>query len=305
MILGDSFAEGYNVEYEELFSTLLQNSIGEVSKNFEILNCGVSGYSTDQELLFFKQEGYKYHPDLTFLVLCYNDVEGNSYNLAPGGFNKPFFEWSGDSLLLKNVPTPPKQNWGYKEEINHYETVLYNSRSGLFLRLKVWLSFNSKFYKLIADNETIHELIVKLGIGHDDFDELPVYASEYDEELWDLTEKLILLLKQELNKNGSQLVIVFVPTRVEYDRHFREKFLEKTKIDFKKHDIFNVNSFLTELCLNNDIDFIDPTSRFIEVSDSISPEKIYLMKDAHWNARGHKLVGELLYDYLEVNNYLE
>src|SRR5687767_3923597 len=51
LVLGDSFAWGYGVDEKQRFSQLLETSM-----NVEVINAGVSGYSTDQELLWFRDE---------------------------------------------------------------------------------------------------------------------------------------------------------------------------------------------------------------------------------------------------------
>jgi hypothetical protein len=43
LVIGDSFAWGYGVEEDQRFSQLLETSLG-----VEVINAGVSGYSTDQ-----------------------------------------------------------------------------------------------------------------------------------------------------------------------------------------------------------------------------------------------------------------
>ena len=42
-----------------------------------MINAGVSGYSTDQELLWYRNEGIKYETDLVILVIAGNDVGDN------------------------------------------------------------------------------------------------------------------------------------------------------------------------------------------------------------------------------------
>ena len=72
----------------------------------EVINAGTGGYSTDQELLWFTTEGIKYRPDLTVLLVCYNDVLFNAVDRYWRGY-KPLFRIDGDTLKLTNVPVPP------------------------------------------------------------------------------------------------------------------------------------------------------------------------------------------------------
>ena len=56
--LGDSFAEGYTVEFEDLFSEVLKRRLNRDQRRpVQVINAGTGGYSTDQELLWFTTEG--------------------------------------------------------------------------------------------------------------------------------------------------------------------------------------------------------------------------------------------------------
>jgi hypothetical protein len=79
LILGDSFAEGYTVEFSELFSEVLKNDLNhkKSAHHYEVINMGVGGYSTDQELLLLQTEGKKYAPDLT-ISCCTTTMSGTT-----------------------------------------------------------------------------------------------------------------------------------------------------------------------------------------------------------------------------------
>jgi len=101
LVLGDSFAWGYGVEESERFSQLLEQSLG-----VEVINAGVSGYSTDQELLWYKNEGIKYETDLVILVIAGNDVGDNDQQLVSTIYYKPRFVIEDGQLVLKGSPVP-------------------------------------------------------------------------------------------------------------------------------------------------------------------------------------------------------
>jgi hypothetical protein len=50
LVLGDSYVWGYGVNQEEMFTEQLKRMRPEI----EVVNLGVSGYSTDQELLLYR-----------------------------------------------------------------------------------------------------------------------------------------------------------------------------------------------------------------------------------------------------------
>ena len=101
MVLGDSFAWGYGVADDEVFTTKLEQQLG---NRCEVINTGVSGWGTDQQYLFFKNEGCKLDPDVVVVAFfLINDPRNNSF-AKQYGLNKPLF--LDDELTLVNVPVP-------------------------------------------------------------------------------------------------------------------------------------------------------------------------------------------------------
>jgi hypothetical protein len=77
LVLGDSFVEGLQVDLAETFAARLEERLG-----VEMLNAGVSGDSTDNELRAFTTGGIGYRPDAVLLVLYVgNDVLENGARL--------------------------------------------------------------------------------------------------------------------------------------------------------------------------------------------------------------------------------
>jgi len=88
LVLGDSFAWGFGINKNERFSEIIERSY----KNLEVINSAVPGYSTDQQLLYYLNEGHKYHPDYVLLLFCENDFLGNTLNQIHW-YNKPNFKF--------------------------------------------------------------------------------------------------------------------------------------------------------------------------------------------------------------------
>jgi lysophospholipase L1-like esterase len=101
-VFGDSFVWGYDVQVGERFTDLLAARHPE----WEVMNCGVSGYGTDQELLLFERIAAALRPEV--VVLEFNPVDRGDNRLAVnhGGYGKPIFRVDGDALDLENVPVP-------------------------------------------------------------------------------------------------------------------------------------------------------------------------------------------------------
>lgn len=111
LVLGDSYVFGHGVEEDETFCSLLSNML----PGSEVLNFGVSGYSTDQELLLLQDRGVRYDPDLVILCLYRNDILDNGHDTAWGLYRKPRFRVDGDGqLALESDTVPPGVPFGMK-----------------------------------------------------------------------------------------------------------------------------------------------------------------------------------------------
>ena len=114
---GDSFVWGYDVEVAERFTDLLRQKHPE----WDVLNCGVSGYGTDQALLLLERLAPMLRPDVVVLVFNAADRNDNLLTVNHGGYGKPAFETAADALTLVNVPVPllGKARWAESSLYRH------------------------------------------------------------------------------------------------------------------------------------------------------------------------------------------
>jgi lysophospholipase L1-like esterase len=75
--LGDSFTAGYEVQQEETFASVLERELAERGQQVEVLNAGVSGFSTAEEVLYLERELWRYEPDVVLLSFFANDLADN------------------------------------------------------------------------------------------------------------------------------------------------------------------------------------------------------------------------------------
>ncbi len=76
-VVGDSITFGSGVkDVNNVYSKLLENKLNNNSRtNFEVLNFGVPGYNSDDELEIVKDKVMKYHPDVIIIGYVLNDLE--------------------------------------------------------------------------------------------------------------------------------------------------------------------------------------------------------------------------------------
>src|SRR2546423_4830587 len=67
-VLGDSYAEAFQVEQDAAFWSVLERRLNDCSvlegRKVEVINFGVSGYGTAQELLTLRERVWDYSPDV-------------------------------------------------------------------------------------------------------------------------------------------------------------------------------------------------------------------------------------------------
>ncbi|MEW6101484.1 MAG: SGNH/GDSL hydrolase family protein [Candidatus Omnitrophota bacterium] len=278
LILGDSFAEGETIEFEQSFSEVLKRRLNENGARFyEVINAGTKGYSTDQELLFYKKEGVEYRPDLTILMFYENDVW---YNSQPKYLfmHKPLFRMLNGKLTLTNVPVPGVS--GFKEGRHSFKQGFYLYR------------FVCNFLKRLR-RETA-------GVP----EEFLVWQDEYSyriKEAWGLTEAIIGEFKKTSDNIKSPLLIFYVPSSKSI---YPEEWL-KTRIFFGLFsDGWNVNRPAIELeriCRNMGIELLNPSDLFKLKAGQLKKAKkrLYSIEDPHWTLEGHDFVADVLFQYLK------
>ena len=81
IFLGDSAVYGYGLEIDKILPKQLEQRFKEHGEKVEVLNLGVSGYETQQQIEFFKEVGLKYKPDLVISGYTLNDSNYGSWEL--------------------------------------------------------------------------------------------------------------------------------------------------------------------------------------------------------------------------------
>ncbi len=75
--LGDSHTEGFECDQDKTYSSVIERFLGKSGIKAEVINAGVSGFSTAEALVFLENEGIKYSPDVVVLGYFANDADDN------------------------------------------------------------------------------------------------------------------------------------------------------------------------------------------------------------------------------------
>lgn len=74
LIIGDSITQGLWINDDsKIYSVVMEKKLRELGHDVDVMNMGVSGYNTQQEVETLIDKGLQYKPDLVILGYCLND----------------------------------------------------------------------------------------------------------------------------------------------------------------------------------------------------------------------------------------
>lgn len=281
LAFGDSYLEGWGVRLEDVVTEVLERRLNDRGDEiqYEVLNCGVAGYGTDQELLLLRREGVRYDPDLVVLFFYVNDVWNNYSRWGIGSERgyKPYFEVQNRMLVLRGVPVPKASYWEER-----------GPRSiGEFL----WA--RSHLYAFVMDRATgekLSEQSRRYYIG--------LYAPVRPipaQRAWRMTDELVRAFAETCERMDAEFLLVFVPARQQIHVEDWERRRRGLRLE-GEFDLTEPNRTVSETCERMHVQFFDLLREFRRRTEEGA--KLYHPHDTHWNEEGHRLTAELLYDLL-------
>jgi lysophospholipase L1-like esterase len=108
-VVGDSFVWGHGVEEEERFTERLEEKLG---PGFEVLNFGIAGFGSGQQLLKLQQDVLLFRPDLLVVAFFLNDLVELSRDRSQE-LPKPRFVERNGKLELTGVPLERSEIWDH------------------------------------------------------------------------------------------------------------------------------------------------------------------------------------------------
>lgn len=301
LVLGDSFTEGYTVNFNQLFSELLEQRLNERSDGriYQVINAGTVGYGTDQELLFFENEGTRYFPDIVLLMFYENDV---LENVSPGemyGKYKKLFRIVDNQLLLDD-----------RTASHHTDKT---SDQGLVRPKSPATSFANKLalFRLVRDQMVHFGVLTNQDNSAECdlrfFEILSFDDSKETDQAWELTELLLQRLRDSVTLMGAQLAVFYIPSVYALDPLVWTKTAKKFGLSDRKWDLLKPEIRLRKVCdlLNIPFESLGDSFRKRAVEMKAQPMVFYHLGDGHWNELGHKEVSNAIYAFLTQSSILE
>jgi hypothetical protein len=282
LALGDSFIEAFSVPLEDSVTQVLERSMAQGRCPVEVINGGTVGYSTDQELLFYREQGAKYRPQVVVLFVYYNDV---LYNAARTNIQlpKPLLSFKGGQVEVVNFPVPRRPPDRVTPEAPEAPPATVKGSVALD-----WLG-----ERLERSRPDIYNGLSRYGLwpptsAQNMSPELRVYLRQPPADVrhgWAMTGRILKTLAAEAWGRDSRLAIAYIPSRMEVNDRDWDLTRLRYGMDEESYDRGAVLARLAAIAGAERIPFLDLTPAMRQATGLVSWP--YYDFDSHWNRLGH------------------
>jgi len=304
--VGDSFSMAAQVEEplsaHQQLENLLNERLGSPDRKFEVVSNAVGAWGTAQQLVYYRENGQLYQPDLVLLLFFVgNDVEENlpGHALTLDGYNcfAPYFPLCNGAL-----DTEP---WYYIPGLEP----AWNSCSTAYKWVTHGLSYIQQNSYLFAQIEPLLLSLKERRMYGQEFG-WPygaLYLPEESEELrygWQVTGALLKQFNREVRANGSDFAMAIIGTQeIVWISQFNEGQLQQ---------FYDTNPLLVDarfdqphqrllaILHGQHIPVLDLQPPMIEYTTR-SGVQLYFPHDRHWTVEGNRYTAELLAEWLIEN----
>lgn len=305
MFLGDSYTSAWQHPIDESYVARMRSWVDE---DVQLLNAGFHGWGTDRQYLYYREDGHRYDSDVVVLqIYIGNDVIDNGVGVLEDTA-------LDDERLVISYDQPSTRPYFIFDDTDSLEFVPPNdfapTRSERVGGIRSFLRTYSMTYSLLE------QLIVSFApsdssvASFDDVQdrapvEIPIDYYAYSPEsqqrddwmqAWHITEQLLLMLRDEVEGHGGQLVVLLVDTRWQHDREGYQAFLADWDIP-EAWTGEQLGERMQAILDEHNIPYLVPLSALLDFEDQTGIS-INLRLDGHWTDAGHCVVAT------ELNNWL-
>ena len=282
-VLGDSYTEAIQVDREKAYPALLEKHLERCRPGTEVLNFGVSGFGTAQQLLTLRAKVWDYAPDVVLLAFFpSNDVRDNSRTLDHAGL-RPYFVPDGERLVLDNAFLASQ---GYRTLANPAYRFLRTHSRVVMLGTRARKAFMAMRAPRSASPE--------LGLDWHVFrpPDSPAWS-----EAWTVTERLIEEMRAEVAGHGAKFAIATVtdPAAVHPDAEVRRRYAAELEMP----DLLYAERRLGAFAAKQGIAFLPITAGMDRLAGG---KALHGFGDnrgfGHWNEDGHAAAAQLMGEFL-------
>ena len=308
-VLGDSFVEALQVPFEESFCQRVEQQLRScpamAGRDVEVINFGVSGYGTAQELITLRNQVWQYSPDLVLLtVTTSNDISDNSQALKKTN-QIPYFVWlderlvEDDSFLQTRAFQSRNNLLGgagrcFRDHLRLVQAIQQAAFGLRIMREQRAAARSSQPDKPVNAPQNLMTPTDELGVDN------LVYREPSDPvwiNAWTVTEQLIKTMRSEIESKGAIFAVMTLsnPPQVLPASASREAFLQRVGAK----DIFYPDNRIAQFCRREGIAVATLAPAMQQYAEQNNVMLHGFGKDVgngHWNVAGHHIAGQLAAD---------
>jgi hypothetical protein len=271
LVLGDSFMEAVQVSLEDSFARRLERLHAADGRAVEVINAGISGWGTDDQLAYLRLYGSRFRPDLVLVgMTLHNDVSDN--------LSSDWYEFRDGQLLPQPVP-------------------LFSAFDYRRLQVQTFLAAHSQIYQALfrawrardfsAGAKALDAYVANL-----------VSATQAPDVArgWAKTEALFDELTREASAAGARSAVFLIPLWIQVDparlEDFRARHPESGSLALRAPQ-----ERMIAWGARARVPVIDLQAAF--AAEQARGVTLYLERDGHWTPAGHLLAAD------EVGRQLE
>lgn len=303
LMLGDSFVHAVQVDETATAHQLLENKLNQselaASQQIEVISAGVTNWGTNQQLVFYREQGQQFSPDLVLLMIylgndLLDNLPGNVLTIDGKNCYAPYFATCDGQLN----PAPLTYAPGLSDSPNDCSAVkrgVVNFMGFLYQRSRLY----QQIEPLIIANKPRRQF------GQDyasPFSALYLPNDEVElEQAWRVTLATIAQLRDEVEANGAQFTVALISPEI---------VVRLAALSPEEQQVFlRDNPALAEVQADRPImrlaeffeaqkiEYLDLTTPMVEhlIANKIP---LYIAGEWHWTDEGNRVAAEALAEWL-------
>lgn len=335
LVLGDSFTEAVQVPPAVNFSRRLADCLNErYQRPIEVINSGVSYYSSAEELYFLQHEGLRYQPDLILVAFFVgNDIgayaarkQEDGWVASLGGYlteldeagnlKKTWLDWANPSPY---EDIPPLQRL-----LQRYSQI-YRLLAHPDSKLAKWTDDQKENFdetllgRWLAPPQPTSRPAPRSVSGTlpDNFD-LVIYAPTFPNgpnmppevvETWAILQKIFAEFKQTSAIINAQLGVLILPAKEQAHEHYYQaayqKFSSRYGLSLGRiaWNYAQPDQALSQLFTQQNISYLDLLPP-LRAYDATNGPFLYFEEDGHFNQAGHQLTAEAACQWVQDRQFI-
>jgi len=313
LVLGDSYGDDGSVPPGNLYHERLEQVLNDsLDVPIEVMNASVSAWDTENQLVFYEEEGGRFNADLVLLAFCLcNDLPGvyEGWEI----YDSPTFALREGELIQVNFPADSMAT----EQVavaGDFDTAAIDARPRRSLKFQIkklaYDNLHLFIYIRRAGNAVplLNRLLIRFGLReeirvlHQQFmvDETPEMR-----EAWIVSQGLIDRLDNQVQQDGAEFAVLVIPSpyQVEVAHWWEPEFDFFPAMSTVAWDLHRPDTILQGFLQEEHIAYYFLGDGFTEYITQTG-ELTTWEDNRHWNLTGHELAGRLTAEWLLASGLL-